>query len=146
MNIFNKLKWKFYDIRLFIKSKYQLLRYGFEFRDCWSLDYSLSKWILPRLKHFRKNLIGHPEELGSIEDWQKKIDEMIWGFEFISKQDDYINECFPFDYDFNFDTDKDGYLICKDKRKPDYTKYDEKYKRYQNSMILFAKYLDHLWN
>ena len=157
MCFFNKIKWKYYDIRLFIKSKYQKLVYGFEFRDCWNLYYAHSKWILPRLKHLRNNLNSTPTKPDgettetdpkafSIEEWQEILDKMIFAFEFVLKEDDYLMECYPKDYDCGFNVDKEGYLVRKDTRKPDYTEFNKKQKRYQEGILLFAQFYNSLWD
>lgn len=145
MNIFYKLKWRFYDVRLFIKSKYQLLRYGYEFRDCWSIDYSLATWIFPRLKHFRKNLNGHPSEL-TLEQWEEILDKIIFSFEYVLNENKYHDECYPKDFIFDFDTDKDGYLVSKDKRKPDFSILEKYEKQYLDGMELFCRYFRSMWD
>lgn len=145
MILFNKLKWKFYDIRLFIKSKYQLLRYGFEFRDCYSLDYSLAKWMVPRLKHLKKNLNGHPMEL-TLEQWEEILDKIIFSFEYVLNEDKYIDECFPKDFNYDFDSDKDGYLIWKDNRKPNFSILDKYEEQYDNGIKLFSQYFRSMWD
>ena len=145
MNIFNNLKRRFYDVRLFIKSKYQLLRYGYEFRDCWSLDYSLARWILPRLKHLRKNLNGHPMEL-TFEQWEEILDKIIFSFEYVLNNDKYYDECYPKDFVHGFDMDKNGYLIWKDSRRPDFSVLDKYEKRYDEGILLFSKFFRSLWD
>lgn len=47
--------------------------------DIFSLDYTLSLIILPALKKYRKNLVGHPGELTQ-EEWEAIIDKMIHAF------------------------------------------------------------------
>lgn len=144
-DLINKLKWKFYDIRLFIKSKYQLLRYGFEFKECWNFDYSLAKWTVPRLKHLRKNLNGHPIEL-TLEQWEEILDKIIFSFEYILNEDKYHDECYPKDFVYGFDRGEDGSLIWKDKRKPDYTILEKYEEQYNEGMKLFAQFFRNLWD
>lgn len=155
--IFCRAKWIYRDVILFIKSKYQLVRYGFEFRDTWSLDHSLSLWIIPRLKYLRDNCNGTPikpdggmTEDGPVaytmEEWRAILDEIIWGFEFILKDDEYQRQCYPDDYDFGFETDESSYIVWNDDRKPDYTEYNKLKIRYEKSMLLFAANLRNLWD
>ena len=87
----------------------QRLFRGFDDTICWNLDYRISEFILPRLKHFRKNnRIGVPctifnesngddstEELHQkkIEEWNIILDKMILAFENIVK-DDYDKDSY----------------------------------------------------
>jgi hypothetical protein len=48
----------------------------------WSLDFTLSKIILRRLKAFREmERFGYPYPYSSIEEWDEVLDELIEGFE-----------------------------------------------------------------
>ena len=52
-------------------------------RDAWWSTYSLlAPIIFDALKQFRKNHIGRPPSL-TMEEWDKKIDEMIIAFEVV---------------------------------------------------------------
>jgi hypothetical protein len=67
---------------------------GWDDRDLWSLDYTLAKWLLPRLVAFRARPLGCPSmciERGdgpdgdepfdrSLARWHAILDEMIGGF------------------------------------------------------------------
>ena len=51
--------------------------------ECWSLDLTIIKFILPRLKKFKEiNINSYPNECGNIENWHKIIDKIIWSFQF----------------------------------------------------------------
>ena len=51
--------------------------------ELWDLDYTIIKFILPRLKKFKEiNIISYPTKCGNIENWHKIIDKMIWSFQF----------------------------------------------------------------
>lgn len=52
--------WRLTRIWDSIKATVFRLRYGFDKRDCWSLDLALAKWLAPRLKHLSENAGGHP--------------------------------------------------------------------------------------
>lgn len=56
----------------------------------WNFDISLSEWILPRLKYFKKVNIGYPEELG-FEKFNEILDKMILSFELIQSKDLYLD-------------------------------------------------------
>lgn len=156
-----RLRNLYFNTILFFKSKYQLFRYGFEFRDCWSLDYSTARYLVPRLEHLKKTKHGCPifcykdlnkeffteeDDKEAIENWGTILDKMIFGFEFILNQDKYETACYPKDYNWGFDISKDGNLTPKDKRKPDYTEYKELEKRALEGRILFAQHFESLWN
>lgn len=52
-------------------------------RETWSLDITIAKYILPRLKAFRKDVCGYPSSLGSKKKWYEIIDKMILSFQLI---------------------------------------------------------------
>ncbi len=59
------------------------LRNGFDYRDCWNLDHSLAKWLVPRLRFLSKNTasapIGYPNltiDIGG--NWEAKTDFEAW--------------------------------------------------------------------
>ena len=89
MSWFNRLINKFPNKRTFKFLKQRMTR-GFDDSETWSLDHSLAKTILPRLKRFQIVRGGHPIDLTE-EKWNWIIDEMIFGFEFYAegKQWDY---------------------------------------------------------
>ena len=156
---------KYYDLKLWVKSKYQKLRYGFEYQETWNLYQSLATWVLPRLKHLKKNKQGipsacfdcekykTPEEQqsdGAMKDAEKRWDgilnEIIFAFEFYEDDYKYLMACYPPDYDFGFDTDEKSYIVWNDNRAPDYTSYDAAEKRAKEGLKLFAEYYANLWD
>lgn len=69
-----------------IKHLIQRLRYGFDDSDTWSLDMTMAKWLVPRLKRFQKLSIGVPEfEMTQVE-WSTILYKMIVAFELIANQ------------------------------------------------------------
>lgn len=50
---------------------------GWDNSDTWSLDWTMAKFILPRLKLFKEVNNGHPSELTE-EEWDATIDKMIF--------------------------------------------------------------------
>lgn len=69
-----------------IRFLYQRLTRSFDDSETWSLDYSLSKIILPRLKRFKELKNGTPYHV-SEEEWQSNLDKMIAFFEFASSEE-----------------------------------------------------------
>ena len=68
------------------------IKYGFYDKETWNLDYTIAKFILPRLKRFRDVTICYPPELKSFDEWQKILDKMIWSFEsMINDYDDALD-------------------------------------------------------
>ena len=61
-----------------IKRKILILKYGFDTSDTWSLDYSLAKWIYPRLIHFKETTNSHPTNFTS-EEWDDLLGEISDG-------------------------------------------------------------------
>jgi hypothetical protein len=60
---------------------------GFDDTELWSLDHSLAKLILPRLKAFRNGVYAYPCDLSSHKEWQTILDKMIDAFEFAASED-----------------------------------------------------------
>ena len=110
--------WK-YEVWFKIKEYLRKKIRGYSDSEWYNFNTETAKYIIPRLKHLRKNLHGWPGEYQGFktpEEWEKAIDEMIWTFEFINSDD----------FDF-----------VKDRAKWD---------RMQNGLNLFAKNYTHLWD
>ncbi len=155
--MFSWLKWRFYEFRLFIKSKFQKLIYGFEFRDAWDLSESCAKFMVPRLKYFRDNIQGVPIKKGgemhddgpdtyTIEEWRAMVEEMIFAFEFVLKRDDYLEACWPPNHEFKINIGKDGLMKFNDDVKPNYASYDLAYARHRAGLKTFCEFYNDLWN
>ena len=54
------------------------------YKDTWNLDYYIAKFILPRLKLFKKVVMGFPCDLKSINEWYDILDKMIAAFMILS--------------------------------------------------------------
>lgn len=74
---------------LYYKYKHRI-KYGFFDEETWNLDYTMAKFILPRLKRFREVVKRYPPELKSLDEWQKTLDKMIWSFESIVNEYDNV--------------------------------------------------------
>ena len=75
-----RIRYKIEMFYYFLKRKAFQLKNGYDYKDTWDLDYATAKWILPRLKGFRKNHIGYPGDL-TPEEWDAILDKMIAAFE-----------------------------------------------------------------
>lgn len=60
--------------------KLQRMTRGFDDSELWSLDITISKFILPRLIAFKKEHSRHPTHL-SHDEWNRLLDSMIRAFE-----------------------------------------------------------------
>ena len=87
------------------------------YQEVMSLDYTIAKFILPRLIKFKKETISYPLSLKSFDEWITILDKMIWSFERIILDD--------------WSVDKE---ILKTEKV-----------RYEEGINLFAKYYGDLW-
>lgn len=53
-------------------------------RETWSLDITIAKYILPRLKAFKVHTNGYPSCLSSMDEWYEILDKMITAFQLIT--------------------------------------------------------------
>ena len=59
------------------KYKQQRIERGFDDSETWSLDATIIKFVLPRLKRFKEIPFGYPSCLNSQEEWDKILQTMI---------------------------------------------------------------------
>lgn len=104
------------------------IKHGFWASDLWSLDCSIAKFVLPRLKNFRENLCGYPgnDEM-TLEKWEDIIDSMIFSLDHIVR-----------------DLTDDSY--CDDCREWDAEKVSTHFEKVQHGCELFGKYFQNLWD
>jgi len=112
--MFDRLKRKI-PSRRDVRYLWQRLTRGWDDSETWSLDYSLAKLILPRLKRFQEIRGGHPAEMTD-QEWNDILKEMIGGFEFLASDDRWA---------------------CPEN--------DIRYQKAQAAIELFSKYYLHLW-
>ena len=60
---------------------------GFDKSECWNLDITIAKFILPRLKYFKENTISYPQVDIGLDGWHEILDKMIYSFDEILKDD-----------------------------------------------------------
>lgn len=63
------------------KYQKQLKERGFDDTEMWSLDIVIANFVLPRLKHFRKQICA--------TEWRDKLDNAIYAFELIASDSLY---------------------------------------------------------
>lgn len=79
-----------------VRFLYQRLTRGWDDGDTFSLDYSLAKIILPRLKRFREITIGVPSDMEA-DSWTRELDKMIAAFEFAGSEARWLAKPEEFD-------------------------------------------------
>lgn len=62
---------------------------GFDNSECWNLDTTIIKFILPRLKIFTEQTNGYPPEI-TFEEWKIILNKIIKAFEYYLDEDDSI--------------------------------------------------------
>ncbi len=72
-------------LRRTIRHWYQRRTRGWDDSDLWSLDQTMAKWILPRLRRFRDAQHGHPGDTTEAE-WIASLDDMIAAFEIAASE------------------------------------------------------------
>jgi hypothetical protein len=92
----------------------------FDKEELYDLDFTIAKFVLPRLKEFKRINCGHPGNLTS-KEWKSILQKMIWSFQ--QKVNDVIAP--PHDL-----TEAQRKLWLK---------------RYSEGFKLFGKYFCHLW-
>jgi hypothetical protein len=85
-NIFAKL---YYRVCRKVKFFWQRRCRGWDDSETWSLDYTIARFILPRLRRFKEVNDGVPVNIGSLDEWNLIIDKIIFAFETYIKYDDY---------------------------------------------------------
>lgn len=124
--------------------------------ELWDLDYNIAKYLLPRLKAFKKNTMSTPASLTE-EEWDDILGKMIIAFEYIITEDswwiddpryDYIDYCH-----FSHSLTKEGLRqlnITEEERgkKIKEAHFKEEKRRcavIEEGLTLFAKYFRELW-
>lgn len=84
-------------------------------KETWNLDITFAKFVLPRMRAFRRYVKGYPDfAFSSMNEWYEAIDKMIAAFQ----------------------------LIADGKR---YEFIPEEYKVMDEGLDLFREYYFHLW-
>jgi len=106
-------------------------KWGFNPKDIWSLDDSLSRWIIPRLKRLKETKQGCP---------------MIDGFDHVYKNNDATDEEWQEVYD-GWDDIMDKMILAFELVVKDDTRVLGKGedKKIEEGLKLFARYFRNLW-
>lgn len=64
----------------------QRLERGFDDSELWSLDHTITSFILPRLKRFKEITCDYPSDM-SEKEWDDKLEKMITAFEYLENED-----------------------------------------------------------
>lgn len=64
----------------------QRIERGFDDSELWSLDYTIARFVYPRLKAFSEDIYTTPPGL-SVEEWKEKLDKMARAFELTINDD-----------------------------------------------------------
>lgn len=146
---FQRLKWRIYhyweETRYFFKKIYQRFTHGFPLEQSWDFCSHHSAWVLPRLKHLRANLHGHPCGLKEGE-WEAILDKIIWSFENWEETPDPI---YPENYDHRMvrkEVEVGVSFTNIDRRPIDFSPLDDHRKKAQEGFNLFAEYYMSLWD
>ena len=146
----------YYTIKNSIVWRYQKIRFGYSKKELWSLDHTITDFVLPRLKAFRHGesnnvteggpagcpmLDGYDaDKMGDVEsdamyqEWLDILDKMIQAFEYhkLGMRDVEISS---------------GIWLEKNE---EYKKYREEEKRrekvIEEGLALFGKYYQALWD
>ncbi len=79
------MKSKLRRVKYAIKYWWQRRTRGFGDDDLWNLDHTIAEFVLPRLTAYRNSFGGMPA-CYSADEWRSKLDEMIWSFEYITRE------------------------------------------------------------
>lgn len=114
-------------------------------KETWSLDVNLAKYIIPRLKKFKKLNNGYPSigEMNTPEKWDEALDKMIQAFEYVIDLDEYWIDDPKYDYtDIMFGKNKEFYEKIKENK---ITEDIRRLAAINEGLQLFAKYYMSLW-
>lgn len=109
-------KWRL--IKRKIRLLWQRLTRGWDDSDTWSLDYTIAKFTLPRLKRFQELKMSHPAFL-TIEEWDDVLNKIIFALEVVID---------------DLDVKSDRELVNED------------YVKMQEGLELLGAYFFHLWS
>lgn len=125
-------------------------------KELWNLDYTVAKFILPRLIKFKENSSGFPgyDEADTMDKWQDILQKMITAFEYIVTDDDWWIDDPSYDYSecLHVETDNVAKIInfylddwAKEIEKNQSAERDRRNEVIREGLELFSKYFRHLW-
>lgn len=126
-------------------------------KELWNLDYTVAKFVLPRLIKFKENSLGFPgyDEADTMNKWQDILQKMITAFEYIVTDDDWWVDDPRYDYSdgIHIEIDKDKKTLfhfriddwAKEIENNRDTEQDRRNEAIKEGLELFSKYFRHLW-
>ena len=167
MNIKGEFKmspvcWSWKNIRGSLRRIWQNLTWGWNETDVWSLDHTMAKWILPRLKYYRKIVHGYPSDFSrdnpdikavewhegeidpGFEEWKLVLDRIIQTFEWVildasdisDKYDKIDYHHFNLDFKFVDCEDGKGSKMELDGTPEEIVRHDELFKLYMEDCMV----------
>lgn len=107
--------------------------------ELWNFDYTICKWMIPRLKRFKQINCAYPgiAPYDTPEKWDAALDQMIRSFELLQYDPLDLDENLNYvDYDpYNTKFNIDNYKVIYDKWKAETDK----------GLKIFAENFSHLW-
>ncbi len=101
---------------------------GWDDSDVWSLDVTIAKFILPRLRRLKELNDAYPASLNDSEQFDEESDERCMG-EWHEKLDKMIES-----FEMASSNSIDYYIMSK-----------KQFNKFRWGMSLFAKYYNNLW-
>ena len=126
-------------------------------KELWNLDYTVAKFVLPRLIKFKENSLGFPgyDEADTMNKWQDILQKMITAFEYIVTDDDWWVDDPRYDYSdgIHIEIEKDKKTLfhfriddwAKEIENNRDTEQDRRNEAIKEGLELFSKYFRHLW-
>lgn len=126
-------------------------------KELWNLDYTVAKFVLPRLIKFKENSLGFPgyDEADTMDKWQDILQKMIIAFEYIVTDDDWWVDDPRYDYSdgIHIEIDKNKKTLfhfriddwAKEIENNRDTEQDRRNEAIKEGLELFSKYFRHLW-
>ena len=117
-----------------------------KYKDIYNLDNTIARFILPRLKFFRKKICSCPYGF-TLEEWKDILDKMILAFKLV------LDTSEPNFGEFKSHIEKVSDNISKLVEDPDSTFDTEAYRKWhkdrqktiEEGLKLFAEYFQDLW-
>ncbi len=71
----------------------QRIERGFDDTELWNLDYTMMKFMYPRIKAFRETFAGYPGCLNNEEEWETILDKILDAFDIFLNKDGNTPTC-----------------------------------------------------
>ena len=148
----SQVHWCWTNLRGSFRRIWQNIRWGWNESDVWSLDVTIAKFILPRLKYLKKVKQGCPildgyehedseEQFDKMhKEWDCIMDKMIQTFEWIiNDNDDLSDTCEKENVNFHLPF---KFIPCNDGSDCSKMELDGTPEQIKEHDIIFKKYMD----